>query len=205
MKQTLKIGFTVLVVAALTMSGIALAQSDETATDDAPAAEDVSRAVDGILERLAPLVEDGTITQDQAQAVADQLADGFGKHRPGPRRGIAGLDTAAEVLGMDVEELASQLRDGSTLAEIAGGQADEVIAAMVAQAEERLAQAVEDGKLTQDEADEKLAEAEERITTFVNEGPPERPEGEGPGGRPGHRPGGPGGPEGEADGATLDL
>ena len=51
--------------------------------------------------------------------------------------------------------------------------------------EEHLAQAVTDDKLTQEEADEKLAEIEERISTFVNEGPPERPEG------PGTGPGGP--------------
>ena len=58
---------------------------------------------------------------------------------------------------------------------------------------------VENGRLTQEEADEKLTEIEERVTAFVNEGPPERPEGARPGGRhhgrhgvPG---GGPGGPE----------
>ena len=172
MKQTLKIGFTVLVVAALTMSGIALAQTDETPTDD-----EVSRGVSAIVEKLAPLVENGTITQTQAEAVAGQLADGRG-HRGPSRRGPQGLDAAAEFLGMDAEELGAQLKDGATLAEIAGDQTDGLITALVADAEEHLAQAVADGKLTQEEADEKLAEAEERITTFVNEGPPERPAGE---------------------------
>jgi len=172
MKQTLKIGFTVLVVAALTMSGIALAQTDETPTDD-----EVSRGVNAIVEKLAPLVENGTITQTQAEAVAGQLADGMG-HRGPSRRGPQGLDAAAEFLGLDAEELGAQLKDGATLAEIAGDQTDGLIAALVADAEEHLAQAVADGKLSQEEADEKLAEAEERITTFVNEGPPERPAGE---------------------------
>lgn len=188
MRQTLRIGITILVVAALAMSGIALAQTDEGPTD-----EEVNRGVAGIVETLAPLIEAGTITEAQAEAVAEHLAANRPirpkGHRPGVRIGIA---TAAEVLGMEVEELAEQLKEGATLAEVAGSQTDAVIDALVAQAEERLAEAVADGKLTQEEADEKLAEIQERITTFVNEGPPERPAGEF-GHRRGPRGGGPGG------------
>jgi len=198
MKQTLKIGFTVLVVAAMTMSGIALAQTDESATD-----EEVSRGVSAIVEKLAPLIEDGTITEAQAEAVADQLADGFGPR--GPRqRGPKGLDTAAEFLDMEVADLATQLKNGATLAEIAGAQTDALIAAMVAEAEEHLAQAVTDERLTQEAADEKLADLEEHITTFVNEGPPERPEGRrGPGGRRGSGGPGSGQPPAEGTGASA--
>ena len=98
-----------------------------------------------------------------------------------------GLKEAAEFLDMEVADFAEQLREGATPAEIAGDQTDELIAFLVADVEEHLADAVENGRITQEEADEKLAEAEERITTFVNEGPPERPEREGfgPGGRRG--------------------
>ena len=110
MRQTLKIGFTVLVVAALTMSGIALAQTDEPATD-----EEVSRGVTAIVDKLAPLIENGTISQAQAEAVAEQLADGFGSRRP-HRRGGRHLATAAEFLDLEVGDLAAQLRDGATLA-----------------------------------------------------------------------------------------
>ena len=191
MKQTLKIGITVMVVAAMAMSGIALAQTDEeTATG-----EEVSRGVAAIVEKLGPLVEAGTIDEGQAQAVAETLADGMGPRRS-PQRGPAhGLDAAADFLGMEIDDLGAQLRDGATLAEIAGDQTGALIEALVADAEEHLAQAVADGKLTQDEADTRLADIEEKITTFVNEGPPERPEGERP--RPPHRPGGPGGPGGD--------
>jgi len=198
MKQTLKIGITVLVVAALTMSGLALAQTG----DDAPSEDEVTRGVAGIVEKLAPLVEDGTINEAQAEAVAETLADGLGPHR-GPRRGPGpGLETTAEFLGMEVDDLAAQLRGGSTLAEIAGEQADELIEVLIAEAEEHLAQAVEDGKLTQEEADEKLEGISDRITSFVEEGPPPRPGGHRPGGpRGGHGgpgPGGPGGAESDA-------
>ena len=47
---------------------------------------------------------------------------------------------------------------------------------MVAEAQDHLAEGVAEGRLTQEEADEKLAEITERITDVVNNG---RPEGEG--------------------------
>ena len=197
MKQTLKIGITIMVVAVLAMSGIALAQTN----DEAPAGEDAARGVAAIMERLGPLVEAGTIDQGQAQAVAETLADGVGHRRPQQHRPVNGLKAAADFLGMEIEDLGAQLRDGATLAEIAGDQAGALIDALVAETEEHLAQAVADGKLSQDEADAKLADAEERITTFVNEGPPERPEGERP--RPPRRPGGPGGDGTPMDGADI--
>jgi len=191
MKQTLKIGITIMVVAVMAMSGIALAQTD----DEAPSGDEVSRGVAAIVEKLSPLVEAGTIDEGQAQAVAETLADEMAARRHHQRRVVHGLDAAADFLGMEIDDLGAQLRDGATLAEIAGDQTGALIDALVADAEEHLAQAVADDKLTQEEADTRLAEIEEKITTFVNEGPPERPEGERP--RPPHRPGGPGGPGGD--------
>jgi 3-methyladenine DNA glycosylase/8-oxoguanine DNA glycosylase len=182
MKQTLKIAVTVLAVAAVTMSGIALAQSDEDGATDA----EVNPAVEAIVERLAPLVEDGIIDREQAEAVAEALADGFGPGRGMRRGGMHGLATAAEFLGMEAADLAAQLRDGATLAEIAGDQTDELIAAMQAEAAEHLAEAVAEGRFTEEEADEKRADVFERITTFVNEGPPEDGLRPGPGRRGRH-------------------
>ena len=43
-----------------------------------------------------------------------------------------------------------------------------VIDALVAEKTERIADAVESGRLTQDEADEKLAEIEDRVTDKIN-------------------------------------
>ncbi len=175
MKQTLKIGVTVLLVMALTMSGIALAQTgsggdDEAAAGDGPVAK--------ILEALGPLVADGTITQAQADAVAETLAEALPQRRP--HRGLRFvIGAAADFLGMEAPDLAAQLRDGATLAEIAGSQTAALIDSLVAEISERLDAAVADGRITQEEADEKLAEATERIATFVNEGPPLREGGEG--------------------------
>ncbi len=188
MKQTLKIGITVLVVASLAMSGIALAQTDES-TDQA-----AQNAVTRIAEKLQSLVDDGTITADQAEAVAEVLAEGF---RPGGRKGHRGpnFGAIAEFLGMEGDEFRQALQEYDTLADLAaasGSSGSELIAFMVGQAEERLDQAVADGKITQDEADEKLAEVTDKITEMVNS---ELPEDAGRR-RPGH--GGQGGPGGQS-------
>lgn len=195
MIRTLKTGLVAAVVGAIVVSGVAFAQTDES-TDVTE-----SPAYTRIYEGLSPLVEQGVITDSQADQIAAALAEagpGFG-HRRGHRGGGPGLDTAAEFLGMDVEDLRTQLHDGATLADIAGTQTDDLIAALVSDAQERVAQAVEEGRITQDEADEKLAEIAQRITDMVNGERPERPQGErGPGrGGPG-RGFGPGGPGADA-------
>jgi hypothetical protein len=91
-------------------------------------------------------------------------------------RGLCGsgasLASAAEAIGIDESELTAALREGQTIAEVArenGVQVSAVVGAMVADAEARIDQAVEDGELTQAEADEKKAELQETITALVNE------------------------------------
>jgi hypothetical protein len=134
-----------------------------------------------------PLVADGTLTQAQADAVVSTLIEARpeGPGRGGEGRGRSGpsLDAAATALGLSVEDLRAQLRDGSTLAEIAtvqGVDVATVVDALVAEATTRLNEAVTAGRLTQEEADAKLVDIEARITEFVNEG----------GHRDGHRGGG---------------
>ncbi len=121
---------------------------------------------------LADLVEDGVITQEQADAVAEALEDarpqrGF--------RGFHGLGAVAEeiaaTLDLTVDDLTEALRDGSSLADLAaqqGVEVDIVIGLLVEQAQERLDAAVEDGRLTADEAAERLGDIESKITEMVN-------------------------------------
>jgi len=191
MRQTLKTGFLVLVVAALVTSGIALAQTaDENAEGDTPATR--------IMERLAPLVEDGTITEGQAQAVSDTLAEGFGirgdGHKPGSPRGHrgAGGEAVAEFLGITTDDLKAAHDEGLTLAEIAatnGSSRAALVEFLVGEAETRLDEAVAEGKIDEAEKAEKLSEITEKIGQMVD-GELERPEGRrGPGERRG--PGGP--------------
>ena len=161
--------------------------TDDTGTDDAPdvpasEADREARATVLIREELQNLVDDGTISAAQADAVAADLASSLPVHGPGGpgwhhrHPGFDG-EVLAGLLGIDVETLRSDLRDGKTVAEIAAEQGVDVqtvIDSLVAEAKAHLDLSVESGRLTQEEADAKLAEVTERITDFVNNGRPER-------------------------------
>jgi polyhydroxyalkanoate synthesis regulator phasin len=151
---------------------------------------DGTSAADKIREALEGLVDDGSITADQADEVAGTLSDaglggGRGHGHGGERLGLA---TAAEALGMTEDELRTALEpEGTTLADVAEAQdvdVDTLIDALVEAQQERIAQAVEDGRLTQDEADERLADLEDRVTERVNSADLGRGH-HGPGGRDG--------------------
>lgn len=180
--------------------------SDAAVVQDEPAADqpdaDRPEAGDRLSETLAPLVEDGTLTQAQADAVVETLVESAPARPRTPR--LNGLKAAAEAIGVETRDLAEALRDGSTIADVAaeaGVDAQSVIDAMVADASEHLSEKVADGTLTQEEADAKLAELTDRVTDLVNNGRPERLEGEGHGpmgGAPGPQGGDvPTAPEGE--------
>lgn len=138
---------------------------------------------DWVSETLSGLVSDGTITQDQADAVDEALDAarperpfGHGHRGPGWRfGGRLALEEAATTIGIERDALRDALRDGQTIAEVAtanGVEAQAVIDAMVAATSERLDELVADGRLDADEAAERLSAATERITTLVNEGFP---------------------------------
>ena len=100
-------------------------------------------------------------------------------HGPGRPHG-PNLDVAASAIGVDVGELRDALHNGSTLAQVAqdhGVDPQTVIDALVADVQSHLADKVSSGEITQEQADEHLADATERITDFVNNGKPDRPEG----------------------------
>lgn len=174
-----------------------------TSTSDDHAAEHAAR----LTEVLQPLVEDGTLTQAQLDAVVATLQDagpmGGGRHGGGGRG--ANLEAAATALGTTVEELRTELQAGSTLAEVAtaaGVDVQTVIDAIVAERTEHITARVADGTLTQAEADAKLAELPARVTEMVNS---ELPAG-GRGGRGGmgHR-GGDATADATTDDATTDT
>lgn len=129
-------------------------------------------------EVLTPLVEDGTITQAQADAVTAKLVEaGPGRGDHGRRGEGPGWDAAAQALGLSTDELMTALRDGQTLAEIAeakGVDQQVVIDALVAARSTHLDERVAAGEITQEQADSRLAEATERITDRIENGGPER-------------------------------
>lgn len=129
------------------------------------------RRADRISEALSGLVDDGTITSEQADAVAATLAE---RGHPALRhlRGQT-LDAAANTLGMTETEVREALRDGSTLAELATDQDVEVQAvvdALVTEVTSELDDAVAAERITQERADEIAATLPERITDLVENG-----------------------------------
>ncbi len=183
------------------ISAVALAQEtdDGQSTTPVPTREGVLGTV------LDELVGAGVLTQGQADAVRNAIQERIADmpHRHFGPRGMRGahLETAADVLNTTVEDLAAQLREGQSLADIAGAQTDELITALVADAEERIQAAADDGRITQEQADDKMAGLTERITAKVNGEAPAGGPGFGRGFGPGFRFGPP--PEVDAEGADA--
>jgi hypothetical protein len=127
--------------------------------------------------RVDAAVSDGRLTQAQGDALKERIdADEvplFGL-RGGPGHGYGhyhGLDAAATYLGLTEDALREQLESGKTLAQVAqdrGKTLAGLIDAIVADEKQELADAVADGRLTQAQADEKLANLRERVTNLVN-------------------------------------
>ena len=155
----------------------------------------VDTVIDAIVEsqtdRINQAVTDGRITQEQADErlanVEERVTTSVNEGRPdrgerGPRGLRGGGENAqalADTLGMDVEALGEALRSGSTLADVAAQQGlsvDAVVDVIVDSKTERIEGAVADGRITQEQADERLADLEERVTTGVEEGRPDRGE-----------------------------
>jgi len=151
----------------------------------------VDEAHDQVLDEA---VAEGVLTQEQADAIKERQELGYGPGMGmrggfyGPRggafdrggmRGWMGgpenslVAVAAEHLGMTVEDLVTALEDGeTTIADLATAQgvdpqtiADEYIAGR----SELLAQAVTDGRITQEQADLMLEHMEEEVVEHLNE------------------------------------
>jgi hypothetical protein len=146
------------VAGVLGLTGIGAAVATSTTPDgtDAPAG-----LVGALRSALDGLVGDGTITDEQADAVAGTLAesDALGHDHHGGRGigRLVDLEVAASTLGLTTDELRTALAaDGATLASVAadqGVEATTLVDALVAAATERVEQAVTDGRLTREEAD----------------------------------------------------
>ena len=126
-----------------------------------------------------------------------------GERGPRGQRGFRNSETVTETLGLTVDELQEAREAGQSLADLATAQGvdvDTLVQAIVDDVEERVAEHVAEGDLTQEEADEKLANAEERVTERVNTAP-----GEGDGERGPRGPRGPRGGVAPADDAGADA
>ncbi len=124
-------------------------------------------------------VEDGTITQEQAERMQSLIEEGrgFGMRGFGMRGHPGGFwggkmgakvggwmcdrETLAEQLGMTTDELAAELKAGKTITELAEEKGVDLQAARIEAMKEKVEQAVEDGDITQEQADTMLQGIEE--------------------------------------------
>jgi hypothetical protein len=177
-------------VSALSATVVAVPALAATVQGDSPK-DAVTDRVAAIRDRLQGLVDDKTLTDAQADKVAETLGekggplgrDGF----HGPRMFLGGhsLAPAAQFLGMSEDDVRSALRDGTTLAELArqkGKSVDGLVAAITKAVNGNLDQAVKDGKLTQQQADEARQRVADGVKRFVEQGFPAKGGGRGFGG-----------------------
>ena len=127
--------------------------TDQEAVSDAFSTAKVEARDVAVAERLSKLVEDGALTQDEAdsiQAWLDSAPEAASRLPfPGGRGAHADLERVAEILGVDVETLA--------------GVADAARDAVALDAyQTKLDEAVANGRITQDQADEMLQRFENR-------------------------------------------
>jgi hypothetical protein len=155
---------------------------DDAAKELGVTATELSAALKTALKnRVDEALEAGKLTEDEARALKERIDQSdypllfagpklFGGHHVfggGPLQ----LDAAASYLGLTEAELRTELRSGSTLAEVAKEQGKAVaglVDAMVAAAKKDLDAAVGAGKLTRTQADAIAEGLEERLTALVN-------------------------------------
>lgn len=154
-------------LAGLTLGGLTVSAASAQSYDD---------------DSSAPAVEtsDGTIATDPGDIVQVQQTDqpdtqdgDVDGERDGRRghRGGCDLEDAAAAIGIDEVDLRAALDAGDSIADVAeanGVDVDLVIAAMVDAKADRIGEKVTEGRITQEEADDKLAELDARITDRVN-------------------------------------
>ncbi len=119
-------------------------------------------------ESLDEAVSKGYITSEQAERMKQALAEGrwpgFG---PGPRRGFGRglvMEPLAAALGLTPQQLCDELRSGKTLEELASAKGltlEELKERLLKEAKDDLKEAVEAGRLTQDQANAILERLEQ--------------------------------------------
>ena len=137
--------------------------------------EEYDAAVEQAREQVVgEALDEGWLTEEQAERMQERFEQGPGGRMGGgfmkAPRGFMGrggsslIGVAAEALDMSFEDLHAELQDGKSIAEVAEAQGvdtQDIIDTYLAQLEENLTQAVEDGKITQNQADWMLEQATE--------------------------------------------
>jgi hypothetical protein len=136
-------------------------------------------------------VSGGYLTQDQADRMQERMdqgaGPGFGGEFMGPRGGMFGrgmghggfmggpenslVSVAADKLGMTVNELATELSNGKSIADVAKDKnvdTQTIVDAYLAQVQDSLNQAVTNGRITQTQADSILQQTKDNVPDMLN-------------------------------------
>ena len=156
-------------------------------------------------DQLDQAVKDGKLTQEQADEIKKRRASTAPSWASDPGLGIAAMDPScfglhqsienvAKALGTTTAKLRESLQDGKTIAEIAkanGKDLDDVKKVVLADVSKRLDEAVDDDRLTKEQAADLLKRADDAFDHFATSKPSERKRGAfgGPGGPMGAGPG----------------
>jgi polyhydroxyalkanoate synthesis regulator phasin len=142
---------------------------------------------EALKNRVDEAVEEGRLSEEQGAELKERIdsgetpliVPGLGRHGFGPGGlghfgfglGHFGkLEAAAEYLGLTQAEVRERLRDGDTLAEVAEAEGKPVqglVDALVAEATAKIDEAVENGRLTEEQATELKDRLEERTRDLV--------------------------------------
>ena len=164
------------VVGILTLGAGAGLIAAPSAMAQEPGPAPTQEQIDQRLARLADAVENGRISQERADAIAERLESGDFANLRG-HRAPRGLRAAVEASGLDAETVRAGLTNGQSLAEIIeanGGSTEAVLDQMIAAATERIEAKVTEGRIDADRAAEILGRLEDRFTALLNRVPGER-------------------------------
>jgi polyhydroxyalkanoate synthesis regulator phasin len=139
-------------------------------------------------------VSEGKLTQEQASRMIQAIQDGKGPghpgmgqrgQRPGPRgqgqgqgqRGPGGPQVVADLLGMTPEQLRTELQSGKSLAQVAeanGVSRDTLKAKMLDAQKARLDAAVAAGRITAEQAQQRMSQMSANIDKMLDATPGQR-------------------------------
>lgn len=142
----------------------------------------VATTVASATERINEALNSGNITQEQADKLLENLdqfvIDGINGDLPvqnngRPRRMAARplITAVTDLTGMDARSIAQEIRDGKTLVEVIeenGSTSEDVVAAAMTIATEHINEWVAEGRITQERADDLLANLEQTYTDIIN-------------------------------------
>jgi len=152
---------------AATVAGLAFGAMSVGAVASAQDYENQAQPVEIVIQAEPSDLSGLVLVQDVEESETEgNDAEGRRGHRGG-----CDLDEAAEAIGIDEAELRTAIENGATIADVAAANnvdVDAVIDAMVDAKAERIAEKVDEGRITQEEADAKLAQTESRIAARVN-------------------------------------